>query len=912
MRWNIVYFGALFLLFCRFTFSQETNLQKFIRKGSTLICDKARFQFLTPSLVRMEFSPSGRFVDAPTAIVLRRSWPEFAVSIEEVDGWLVARTEKLALHYLLNSERFTKDNLRITWQDRQGQHAWKPGDKDDRNLGGIVHSLDGVSKKNLPPFPPGLLSRNGYFLLDDSRTPIWDEASRWIASRAEKDNQDWYFFVYGRDYGHVLQEYAELCGKIPMIPRYALGAWITDLNYEYLPGSDFVQKYRYSDEDIKKLILRFREENIPLDILVLDFAWHLYGWKGGYDWSAIFPEPKQFLDWAHQHGLKVSLNDHPGYGKESVLSDNDSHAAEIRRELNRPAPPKPSLYLDISKDWRFQIDPEDNGVARRWFLRDFDDRGWKTVDAGMSWEAQGFSKYDGFAWYRKWVSIPKEWNSQPCLLIFGGVDDMYDLYVNDEHVAHHGAQGSSVWNQMTWTDVSAHVRFGERNLIALRVFDWGGGGGITQAPVALADRCPAEGLRFNLADKRQAEAFMKILHHPLMDEGVDFWWVDGGHGSCEMEGLNSQMWTNRVYYDFTEKHTNQRGFLFGRYGGWGNHRYPAFFTGDTYSEWEVLAYQIPFTAAGGNVLMPYITHDIGGFLGRKIDFDLYARWVQFGVFSPLLRLHCAWENPRDGNLRMPWIYGRKGVELVREFFRLRYRLIPYIYTYCRIAHDTALPLVRPLYLEYPELEKAYSHPDEYFFGRELLVAPMAAPGNRRDIYLPPGQWIDYFTGQTYPGEQLLRYKCPLDRIPVFVKAGSILPLQPEMAYSDERPLDTLIVQVYGPGRAEFNLYEDDGSSLGYRTGEYAWTAITEAPLASGTYQITIGPTKGEFKGQVEKRAYRLELHGLPKPQSVELNDHALPMARSQGEGWYWDERKSITRIALNARSLRESIRLVVK
>jgi len=862
----------------------------------------------------MEFSPSGNFVDAPSAVVLKRNWDKVKVKVEKNKGRLTAKTEKLTLCYLLNSGRFTKENLRISWKDYRGEHYWAPGDSDKNNLGGIFYSLDGVSKSKLPKFPPGILSRSGYFILDDSHTPIWNKDSAWIVPRSEKDNQDWYFFAYGDDYPHVLKEYSELCGRIPMIPRYTLGTWITDLNYEYLPGSELVEKHHYSEADIKNIVTRFRKDSIPLDILVLDFAWHLYGWKGGYDWSNIFPRPNEFLDWAHGMGLKVSVNDHPGYGKESVLSNEDSHVSGVRTQLGMPLPEKPNFFMDIVKDWKFQIDPKDSGLQNRWFAPTLNDSGWKTLQGGLSWEEQGYPNYDGFAWYRKWAFVPKETQGNPLFLILGGVDDEYDLYINGENVAHHGSPNNSVYNTTTFTEISSFLKHGENNLIALRVNDWGGGGGIVSTPVALSDKLPEKGIRFNLAIKKQAEVFMNVLHNPVIDQGVDFWWVDGGRGSCEMEGLNSQMWTNRVFYDFTEKHTNKRAFIFSRYGGWGNHRYPSFFTGDTYSDWEVLAYEVLFTTLGGNVLMPYITHDIGGFLGRKIDSSLYVRWVQFGVFSPFLRLHCAYENPRDGNLRLPWNYSDKVVDIVRKFFRLRYNLIPYIYTYCRIAHDEALPLVRPLYLEYPKLERAYSYPYEYFFGKEFLVAPIVDSTNEKDVYLPPGEWFDYFTGKLYKGDQVLHRTYSLESVPLFVKAGSIIPMQREMAYSDQKPLDTLIVEIYASEPHTFKLYEDDGASLDYsaKRNQYAWTPISLTTIHGRGTQVTIGPTQGKFKGQLEKRAYELRLRGMSQPQSVRINNHPLSTKKSDRGSWSYDQQKSTTTVFLNATSIRKAVKIVVK
>jgi hypothetical protein len=580
--------------------------------------------------------------------------------------------------------------------------------------------------------------------------------------------------------------------------------------------------------------------------------------------------------------------------------------------LHLPMPEKPTYTLDLSPTWKFRTDPSNAGMKERWFASTVKDDGWATIQAGKPWEEQGYPGYDGVAWYRQVVVPPVNVPIGPLYVILGGVDDEYDLFVNDSLVAHYGSKDNSVYNVVTASSVSALLRRNEDNLIAVRVTDWGGNGGITAAPFIIANKQPPPGIRFNLANKAQAQVFMDVLHNPLIDQGVDFWWVDGGSGSCEMPGLNSQLWTNRIFYDYTQEHTKKRGFIFSRYGGWGSHRYPAFFTGDTYSQWEVLAYEVPFTAQGGNVLMPYITHDIGGFIGPNVSFDLYARWVQFGVFSPFLRLHSAHENPEVGNLRMPWTYGDKGVEFAKTFFRLRYSLIPYIYTYCRVAHDQALPIVRPLYLEYPSVAKAYTSPGEYFFGEELLVAPVTDSTGEKDVFLPPGTWVDYFTGQKYSGDRMIHEKYPLDRLPLFVKAGSIIPLQTDMAYSDQRPLDTLIVEVYGPDKASFTLYEDDGVSLDYESGKCAWTPMSFLKGAGTRYEMTIGPTKGEYSSQPAARAYEIRFHGVGKPGSVTVDNRKLELDQKTGEGWMWDKEKGIATVTVGAKQIREAVKIVLQ
>ncbi len=561
--------------------AQSGPEKTYVQKGNSVTCGNVRFEFYTPSMGRMEYSPTAHFIDEPTVVVLKRDFPSCRINVIESDGWLIVGTDQVTLKYNAGSGKFTRNNLRMVWKDKSMERSWEPGQSDTSNLGGVAYSLDGTRRTNPPRFPPGILSRAGYFILDDCKSPTWNDSTHWIEARKEPGNQDWYWIVYGDDYPLALKQYSDLTGKIPMIPRYVFGSWITDLNYEFLPGSELVQKYQYSDKDIKALVERFRGADLPLDVLVLDFAWHKFGWRGGFDWSRIFPDPNGFLEWSHQHGMKISINDHPGYASEGVLSREDSHANEIVRELNITEPPNPTYSIDLSKDWRFRTDPGNVGMTEKWYSIEYSDTTWDDIQAGIDWEGQGHPDYDGFGWYRKKIRYPDIPVGAPINLVFGGVDDEYDLFVNGAKVAHYGSPGSSVWSSVTSTDLTALLRRDSENLIALRVNDWGGGGGISKLPVALTDRRPSQGIRFNLADKKQADVFMNVLHNPLIDQGVDFWWIDGGKGSSAMDGLDGQMWTNRVFYDYTQEHTKKRAFIFSRYGGWGNHRYPGIFTGDT-------------------------------------------------------------------------------------------------------------------------------------------------------------------------------------------------------------------------------------------------------------------------------------------------------------------------------------------
>ena len=871
---------------------------------STVVAGKARFEFLTPSLVRMEYEPSGRFVDVSTAVVQQRDWPAVAVHRTQQDGWLVVSTDAMTLRYRPGSGPFTADNLEVTWHGPGGERHWHPGDVDTRNLGGLTYSLDDLRGKNLPahgdgtespsgivipgievhlqPAKPGLLSRSGWAYIDDSRTPLWNAQTQWIEPRPDTGGQDGYLFTYDHDYARVLHEYATLCGAIPMVPRYVFGPWITDFNFEYFPGTAEAARpdfQRYNQQALQAEVSRLRDLGIPFDTLVLDFAWHNYGWQGGYDWSPLIPQPKALIDWLHARGIKLSLNDHPGYAntKESILSFHDSHAPQVLRDLGREPPAKPTFDQDISAHWRFAPDPHDVGLAQHWFASGFDDGRWKPVRIDTSWLEQGWPGYQGTGWYRTSVQLPSQLPAH-LYLYLGDVQQDYRLFVNGTEVAHSHVQ----WpRRLTTADIAPYAKARQANVIALRVVPGSRGAGLMSGPVALRDVLPPSRIWFDLSNKQQADVFMRDLHAPLMQQGVDLWWVDGGSGATTMAGLNEQLWTNKVFYDASREESGGRPFILGRYGDWGSERYPGFFTGDTWSEWPVLAYEVAYTARGGNVGVPYISHDIGGFHGGKIDFDLYARWIEFGAFSPILRMHSAHANPREGNLRMPWVYGDKGVALMRKYFTLRTQLVPYLYTQAWIAHRDTMPILRPLYLAYPNVDEAYRHPHEYFFGASMLVAPVLSPDGNVTVYLPPGTWFDFFSGKRYAGGRSFTAHYAVDAIPVFVRDGAIVPEQMPAAYSDAKPLDPLVLNVYGTAAGHFDLYEDDGRSLAYEQGAYAITPIEHTSEADGAQQLVIGPAKGHFTGQPASRGYELRLHAIARPAAIVVDGHPLA-------GWQWD------------------------
>ncbi len=395
------------------------------------------------------------------------------------------------------------------------------------------------------------------------------------------------------------------------------------------------------------------------------------------------------------------------------------------------------------------------------------------------------------------------------------------------------------------------------------------------------DPAGKDSVRLNMADQVQAAASFEVLRQPLMKQGIDFWWIDGD--SAWMDGLDSQQWTSKQYFDYTEKFTGKRGLLFARYGGFGD-RCPVGFSGDTWSQWGVLNHEVGYTARAGNALFPFWSHDVGGFLGDRIADDLYVRWVEFGALSPILRLHS------NHGVREPWEYGTEGMAAAKTYFNLRQALVPYIYSNARRVFDTGEPLCKPLYIDWPDEDEAYRHDDEYLFGDGLLVAPVteAAPegqASRRTVWLPPGDWVDFWTGEAHPSGTIV-VEADLQRLPMFLRRGNILVEGPIGDYIGQKPDDDLrAIVTVGAKEAAFKLYEDDGSSKDYQADAFATTALSLKPGANAdtSQTLTIGAARGHFDGQVAQRKWTVEVRGRFAPATVLVDGKPIPCGSDGGD-----------------------------
>jgi Glycosyl hydrolases family 31 TIM-barrel domain/Glycosyl hydrolase family 31 C-terminal domain/Domain of unknown function (DUF5110)/NPCBM-associated, NEW3 domain of alpha-galactosidase/IPT/TIG domain len=418
------------------------------------------------------------------------------------------------------------------------------------------------------------------------------------------------------------------------------------------------------------------------------------------------------------------------------------------------------------------------------------------------------------------------------------------------------------------------------------------GGKLQRAAQCFSPTC----YRFDWSDPDQARAWF-ALHRPFEGQGVRQWWLDWccTDSVVDMPGLTPDSWINELYKREIDAE-GLRGFNLARLGSsfedyrgapaagpWGEHRSTVHFTGDTDPTWETLAFEAQLTAAEGAIGEPYVSHDIGSFKGKHLPDDLYARWVELGAFQPVLRLHS------DHGDRLPWQYGA-GQAPAADALRLREALLPYTYTLAWNAYETGIPIVRALYLDYPREPEAYGHPDEYLYGPDVLVAPVTTPGQvaTQRVWLPPGHWTDFYTGATYAGGSTVTLNVPLDRMPVFVRAGGIVTEQPPMPHAGAAPASPLALLLYPGADGHFTLHSDAGDGLGYRAGRHAETPIAYRDRQAGA-TVTIGPDRGHYPGQLARRAYELRFVDVAEPRAVRVDHRRVGRTRPGGEGWWYDD-----------------------
>ena len=356
---------------------------------------------------------------------------------------------------------------------------------------------------------------------------------------------------------------------------------------------------------------------------------------------------------------------------------------------------------------------------------------------------------------------------------------------------------------------------------------------------------------------------------------------------------------NKIAWEGIANNSDSRPLTWTVLGWAGTQRYGVCWTGDQYGNWDLIRYHIPTLITSGMSGQAYATTDVDGIFGGSPE--TYTRDLQWKCFTPALYVMNGWSHmPKS-----PWAYEEPYRSINRNYLKLKLRMTPYMYKYAYDAATTGAPIVRGMLWNFPNDRKTWDKSTQYQFmlGDDILVAPVYTSMNlnkgwrKEDIYLPEGVWFDYWDGRVVPGPYTIdNYPITLEKLPIFVRGGAIIPMYPEMLYSTQKPKDVLTFDVYPYGKSSFEMYEDDGNTYEYKAGKYSKQLIScDAPEGeAGNITIDVGPALGDFDGKYTERAYAFEIHTPFRPLRVLANGteiREIPNAaayENSAQGWRFD------------------------
>lgn len=361
-----------------------------------------------------------------------------------------------------------------------------------------------------------------------------------------------------------------------------------------------------------------------------------------------------------------------------------------------------------------------------------------------------------------------------------------------------------------------------------------------------------------------------FLNETLTNLNIDFIKID----EITEDKIKTFMLIHYIYINLS-KNMQRRGLIFSRNPGIASHRYPALYSGNTKVSWKTLKYLPYFNITSSNLGLSYYSHDIGGYEGGVEDSELYTRYVQFGTYSPIFRF-----SSKEGRYykREPWKWDIFTESIVKDYIRIRHRLIPYIYSEMYKYSKDGINLIKPLYLDYEKILDEPLYKNEYHFGKELFVCPITEPKDKvmnrvvHRMYLPEGTWYDFKTGKKFPGGKRYVTFYKDEDYPVYAKSGAIVP----MAILDEnnlnsvKPPEKMEIQVFPGVSNNYDLYEDDGVTNLYKEGYYIVTNI-DYNYRKNNYTLILRPTQGKTGIIPDKRDYKIKFRNTKRPEYVKVN-----------------------------------------
>jgi hypothetical protein len=900
-------------------------------QAATVVAGDARFQVLGDGLIRMEYSPSGSFENGPTVNALRRNFAVPAYRVARAGGWLSISTSQATLRYKLGSGPFGPSNTSVSFNDAGTSTTASPQWQNECPFGQVCDAGAAalVGGANIQTNHSGYQSIAGF-----------------IAGLGQADQSGANWTVLGAPSGQavVTLRYANYLGALggPAPRTIDLTVNGSDVQTLTLPATSSWDAWSTvtahvdltaGTNTVGVLCAAGDSCNVNLDTLsvapvgapppTVPNMHYLGGYTRGFDTATYGPgyscpsgTPTAAQCTAAEPSMHPGILDQAGYrlldDTQSALWTSDGWVAprpsngdvedgylfvyghdyaRALGDLNRLTGPSPLLPESTFGVWYSRYYPYTTSDYENSLIPAFraNHVPLDTLSVDTDWKSP--NQWNGWEWNPNLFPDPQAflvWAKQQ------GINVTLNVHAS---IADNDPQLATT-ETLAGNSLSDYTCFSG----PCKVWDW------SSVP--------------------QAESYF-ALHQPFESDGVSFWWLDWccDASTVSMAGLTPDSWINHLY---AEELANQgkRGFVLSRIGSsfqnpdevypagpWAGHTSTLAFTGDTWGTWNTLAFQAHLSADEASIDQPYVSDDIGSFLGPppgapSDDPDIYARWVQLGAFQPILRLHSS-----HGN-RLPWDYPQPANSIAADFLRLREALVPYSYTLADDAVLTGMPITRPLYLDYPGQAAAYANPTEYLYGPNVLVAPSTSPGtvSTESVWFPPGQWTDWFTGATFTGPSQHTLTVPLDRMPVFVKAGGIIPEQAAMSHVGADPGTPTTLRVYPGAAGQFSLYEDAGTGTGYERGQSSRTSITTWPGSQSPFQapacpgaqpgtttgpsspannpitsVEIGPSCGSYPDQPSSRSFSVQLERLTSPGAVLLNGRPLPKAGpGSSSGWSYD------------------------
>jgi hypothetical protein len=884
-----------------------------------------RVEVLTPSLLRLEYSPAQHFVNDPSVNALdrRMSVPPYSSSTSR--GWLTVRTTKATLRYKLGSGPFTTRNtsLQLSVGDRKSTVA--PTWEWECTFGQVCQAgaatLGGGAA--LSQTFPGYESTAGYagFFVKPGANVTWHVIGSTGGSAVVSLR---YYNVASPPLTPAASTLdLDVNGRfrqvIDAVPTTAAQPWATfTTTVPLVSGTNSIKVVSTTPNsfDLGLDTLAVGPSGSPPPLPAATGP--LGGWLRGFDTDTYNDAPTcgagesgatcqagiqplntdGLLDtagWRLLDDTQSALWTTNGWIKPRpdsgdvedgylfAYGDDYSGALRTLTELTGPAPLLPRNVFGV---WYSDYTPYSSTTIESALYPEFiaNHVPLNTLSLDTDWKAP--NDWNGWEWNRSLFPSPSSFVAwagshgiDVTLNIHSSIEDNDPKLTQAERVAGDALASSSCTNGNC------------------KVWDWSS---IPQAESNFA------------------------LQQSFQRQGISFWWLDWccDDSVVSSTGVTPDAWIDHLYAQ-DMINLKERGFVLARIGGsngepqeiypagpWSDHTSAIAFTGDAWGTWNTLAAEAALVPDEATIGEPYVSSDIGSYLGPPPTqsgadpADLYDRWVQLGTFQPILRLH---SNNED---RLPWQYPQPVQGITESFLRLREALLPYSYTLAAEANQTGLPMARPLYLDYPDQPSAYQYPIEYLYGPDMLVAPVTTPGDlaSTSVWFPPGKWVDFFTGATFTGPSTTTLAVPLDQMPVFVRQGGIVPEQASAGGSG--PPRSLTAVVYPGSSGSFDLYGDTGTGLGYTKDQRTETLFTTSSSAAAkkppSVRVTIGAARGSYHGEPTSVATTIEMVDVTRPDEVTVDGRKLSPGTASVRDWSYQASTSTLTVDLGSRLVKRS------